>query len=153
MAFLIKSLNRRWSLYVVKDNKSAYAMHANSVMHIVGHVMGYFESCQVPVSPWALYLCTNGKQLKLGSEHFTSDGENPTPLLVNQIKAMDSRWDGFKAGAIWFEDVETKKDIKISDYKPGQMDWNKYIQSMLDNPEHSKEPSFYSVMNEVFGKH
>ena len=26
----IKFLNRRWSLYVVKDNNSAYAMHANS---------------------------------------------------------------------------------------------------------------------------
>jgi len=86
MAFFIKSLNRRWSLYVVKDNKSAYAMHANSVMHIVGYVMGYFANGQIPVSPWALYLCTNGKKLMLGSEHFSSDGESPTPLLINQIE-------------------------------------------------------------------
>jgi len=152
MAFLIKSLNRRWGLYIVKSNKTAYVMHANSVMQIVGYVMGFFENSQSPLSPWVLYLCTNGKQLMLGSEHFTSDGENPTPLLINQIEAMDPRWDGFKSGAIWFEDVETKKEIKISDYKPGQMDWNKYIRSRLDNPDLLNEPSFYSVMNEVFGK-
>ena len=44
MGFFIKSLNRRWSLYIVKENKSAYAMHANCVMQIVGHVMDYFAN-------------------------------------------------------------------------------------------------------------
>jgi len=152
VAFFIRSLNRRWSLYVVKNNRSAYAMHANSVLHIVGYVMGYFSKGRTPVSPWALYLCTNGKKLLLGSEHFTPDGESPTQALIDQFAAMDSRWDGFSAGPIWFEDVEGKKEVAIGNYTPGKMDWSKYIQSRLDDPGRPKETSFFSVMNEVFGE-
>jgi hypothetical protein len=148
MGFFIKSFNRRWSLYIVKENQSAYAMHANCVMQIVGYAMGYFANGCNPVQPWSLYLCSNGRKIMLGSEHFTSDGENPTHLLIQQIESIDSRWDGFKVGEIWCEDIATKKDIKISEYAPGRID----VQAMFDNIDKPRELTFYSVMNEVFGK-
>jgi len=34
-----------------RTNKSAYAMHANCVMQIVGHVMDYFANGCKPVQP------------------------------------------------------------------------------------------------------
>ena len=148
MGFLIKSFNRRWSLYVVKDNQSVVAMHANCVIQIVGYVMGYFANGRKPIQPWNLYLCSNGQQILLGSEHFTSDGENPTPLLIQQIESIDSRWNGFKAGEIWCEDAVTKKSLKISEHARGRID----VQAMFDNLDKPRERTFFSVMDEVFEK-
>ena len=82
MGFFIKSLNRRWSLYIVKENKSAYAMYAN-VMQIVGYAMGYFANGCKPVQ-----------------------------------------------------------------HAPGRID----VQSMFDNIDKPRELTFFSVMDEVFGK-
>jgi hypothetical protein len=87
MGFFIKSFNRRWRLVVVKENQSVVAMHANCVIQIVGYVMGYFANGSKPIQPWSLYLCSNGQQILLGSEHFTSDGENTTHLLIQQIES------------------------------------------------------------------
>lgn len=148
MAFFIKALNRRYSLYIVKANQSAYAMHGNSVMRIVGYVMGYFANGSKPLPPWHLYLCSNGQKILLGSEHFTSDGENPAPLLIEQIESIDSRWNGFSGGQIWCEDFATKKDIKISEYAPGKID----VQAIFDNIGKPREVTFFSALDEVFGK-
>ena len=148
MGFFSKSFNRRWSLYIVKENQSAYAMHANCVMQIVGYVMGHFANGSEPVHPWNLYLCSNGQKIMLGLEHFTPDGEHPTPLLIQQIEAIDSRWNGFKVGEIWCEDIATKKDIKISEQAPGRID----VQAMFCNIDKPKEITFFSVMDEIFGK-
>lgn len=148
MGLFFKSFNRRWSLYVVRGNQSAYAMHGNCVIQIVGYVMGYFANDRKPIPPWNLYLCSNGKQIQLGPEYFTSDGESPTPLLIQQIESIDSRWNGFKAGEIWCEDTVTKKPLKISEYTPGKID----VQAMFDNIDKPRELTFFAVMDEVFEK-
>ena len=147
MGFFTKSFNRRWSLYVVRGDQSAYAMHGNCVIQIVGYVMGYFANGSRPIPPWNLYLCSNGKQILLGPEHFTSDGDNPTHLLIQQIESIDSRWNGFKAGEIWCEDVVTKKPLKIIEYAP-KID----VHAMFENINKPREFTFYSAMDEVFGK-
>ena len=148
MGFFTKTFNRRWSLYIVRKNQSVYAMHGNSVMQIIGYVMGYFTNGQLPTNSWSLHLCSNGKQILLGTNHFTNDGENPTSLLIQQIESIDCRWDGFSADAIWFEDSVTKKSIPISEHAPGKID----VQSMFDNINKSKTLTFFSIMDEVFGK-
>jgi hypothetical protein len=118
MGFFIKSFNHRWSLHIVKGNQLAYAMHANSVMQLIGYVMNYFANNGRPVEPWSLYLSSNGQIVMLGSEHFTSDGENPTPRLIEQIDSLDSRWKYFKVGKVWFEEAATKKHLKITNAPP-----------------------------------
>lgn len=91
---------------------------------------------------------SNGKQILLGPEYFTSDGKNPTPLLIQKIESIDSHWNSFKAGEIWCEDAVTKKILKVSEHAQGRID----VQAMLDNLDKPRERTFSSVMDEVFEK-
>lgn len=150
MGLLNKLFGFRWSLYIVQnENQLAYAMHENSVVRMVGYVMGYFADGGKPVEPWSLYLNFNHKQqtIKLGPEHFTPDGENVSPALILQIESIDPGWQ-VKGGKPIFEEAATKKRIKITEYTPGRID----IQAMFDNIDKPSELTFNSVMDEVFGK-
>ena len=91
-------LGYRWSLYIVRNEKELlYAMHANAVLGMVGYVMLSFANGSRPVAPWSLYLNFNhsNKTIKLGPEHFTTDGQHCTPELINQIRAIDP---GYQVG-------------------------------------------------------
>ena len=125
-------------------------MHENSVTRMLGYVMEYFADGGRPIEPWSLRLNFNHKHqaIKLGPEHFTPDGENITPVLIQQIESIDPGWK-VKGGEPVFEEAATKKRIRISEYAPGQID----IQAMLNNIDKPRELTFYSVMDEVFGKH
>ena len=150
MGFLNKLFGFRWSLYIVQNgNQLAYAMHEHSVMRMIGYVMGYFADGGRPVEPWILYLNFNHKHqtIKLGPEHFTQDGENVTPLLVQQIESIDPGWK-VKGGEPVFEEAATKKRIKITEFAPGKIN----IQAMFADVGKPRELTFYSVMDEVFGK-
>lgn len=150
----ILNLNRlfgfRWSLYVVRNgNQLVYAMHENAVIRMVGCVMGYFAGGREPVEPWSLHLNFNHKHqtIRLDSRHFTADGENVTPILIQEIQSIDPGWN-VKGGDPVFEEVATKKRIKIADRHIGRID----IQAMLDNIGRPREVTFFSVMDEVFGE-
>jgi len=134
---------------VQDGNKLTYAMHENSVMRMLGYVMGYFGNGGMPVEPWSLHLNFNHKHksIKLGSEHFSPTGENVTPELVRQISAVDPGWK-VKGNEPVFEDAVTKKKLKISDHRSGQID----LQAMIDAVGSPKEPTFYRVMDQVFDK-
>ena len=145
-----KLLGFRWSLYVVQhDNQLAYAMHENSVLRMVGYVMHYFADGGRPVDPWSLYLNFNHKHktIKLQPEHFTSNGENITKLLIQQIEAMDPGWQ-VKGGEPIFEEAATKRRLKITEHELGKID----LQKMMDSINKPREVTFYSVMDGVFGK-
>lgn len=142
-------LGYRWSLYIVRnENELLYAMHENSVLGMVGYFMSYFANGSIPVAPWSLYLNFNhaNKTIKLGSEHFTADGKNSTPELIRQIKAIDP---GYQVGSAEpvFEEAATRKSLKISEYGAG-VD----LQAMVDNIGKPRKITFFSVMDEVFGK-
>lgn len=150
MGFFNRKLGFRWSLYVVQnENELLYAMHENAVLRMVGYVMGYFAEGGKPIHPWSLHLNFNHSHqtIKLGPEHFTPDGENLTPTLIHKIAAIDPGWQ-VGDGEPVFEEVATKKQIKISEYPPGQLD----IQAMFDNMHKPRELTFYRVMDEVFGR-
>ena len=147
MGFFNKLLGYRWSLYVVRNEKELiYAMHEHSVIRMLGYVMLYFENGGKPVEPWSLYLNfnKNHQKLKLGTEHFTPDGTNLSPLLIKQIEAIDSGWK-VKGSEPVFEEVATKKRLKISRE-------NISIQGMLENVNKPSEITFFTVMRQVFGK-
>lgn len=115
MNSLSKLLGFRWSLYVVQnENQLLYAMHEHAVIRMVGYVMHYFADGGAPVKPWSLYLNFNQKHqnIRLGSEHFTPDGKNVTPLLIEQIESLEPGWK-IKGGEPIFEVPATKKRIKI----------------------------------------
>lgn len=150
MSFFNKLFGFRWSLYIVKNGSQlAYALHEHSVMRMLGYVMGYFADGGKPVEPWSLYLNFNHKhqKIKLGSEHFTPNGENVTPTLVQQIESIDPGWQ-VKGAEPVFEEAATKKRIKISQHTSGHID----TQEMFDKIDRPRELTFYSVMDEVFGK-
>jgi hypothetical protein len=150
MGFFNKLLGFRWSLYIVRDgNQLVYAMHEHSVFGMIGYVMSCFANGGKPVEPWDLYLNFNHKHqlIKLGPEHFSSDGKQVTPLLIQQIESIDPGW-RVKGGEPVFEDAVTKKRIKITDHVPGKFD----LQAMLDNIDKTPEPTFFSILDEVFGK-
>lgn len=150
MGLLSKLFGFRWSLYIVRDGKSlAYAMHENSVVRLAGYVMGYFAGGSQPVSPWSLYLNFNQthKTILLQPRHFTADGENVTPALIAEVEAIDPGW-RVKGVEPVFEEAATKKRIKISEHSPGNID----IEAIMRNLDKPREVTFYSVMDEVFGK-
>ena len=149
MGFLNRLLGFRWSLYIVQNgNQLAYAMHEHSVMRMIGYVMGRFANGGKPVDPWSLHLNFNHKHtsIKLGPEHFTPDGKNVTPLLMQQIESIDPGWK-VKGGEPVFEEAATKKRIKITDHTPGKID----LQAMLENIDKPRELTFFRVLDEVFG--
>lgn len=146
MGFFDKLLGFRWSLYIVQNgNQLTYAMHEHAVIRMAGYVMGYFADGAKPVEPWSLYLNFNHKHqsFQLLSEHFTPDGENITPLLIQKIESIDAGWQ-VKGGEPIFEEAATKKRIKI------QESASEYLQSAYTNKP--RELTFYRVMDEVFGK-
>ena len=153
MGFLNKLFGFRWSLYIIRDeNQLAYAMHENSVRVLVQYLMLYAKGRR-PVEPWSLHLNFNRKHqtIKLEPELFTL--EFMSPELKRRIESIDPDWD-VKGGEPWFEEASTKKHLKIADASPLGRDLatiNRDLQAMLDNPL-PPETTFYSVMNEVFGK-
>jgi hypothetical protein len=150
LGLLNKLLGFRWSLYIVRDGKTlAYAMHENSVVRLAGYAMGYFAGGAQPVAPWSLYLNFNHahKTIQLQSHHFTADGENITPALVAEVEAIDPGW-RVKGAEPVFEEAATKKRLKISEHSVGNID----IEAMMRSLDKPRQVTFYSVMDEVFGK-
>ena len=149
MSILNKLFGFRWSLYVVQNEKQlAYAMHENSVMRIVGYVMGRFAGGKQPVAPWSLQLNFNQshKTIKLRPDHFTTDGENITQALTREIEAIDPGWQ-VKGGEPVFEEAASKKRLKISEHVSGKID----LEAMMRDIDKPREVTFFSVMDEVFG--
>ncbi len=154
MGFFNKLFGFRWSLYIIRnENQLVYAMHEHSVRMLVEYVMRYFAEGRRPVEPWSLHLNFNHKHqtIKLEPELFTPNGEYMSPELKRRIESIDPGWE-VKGGEPWFEEAATKKHLKITDYPPGQdiATINSYIQARLDGKP--SETTFYSVMDEVFGK-
>jgi hypothetical protein len=157
MGLFNKLFGYRWSLYVIRHDKElVYVMHENSVMRMIGYLAGYFEDGHNPVEPWSLYFNFNSNHnlIKLGPEHFQK-GELPSNILINRISQIDPGWQVKGAEPVFME-AATKKQLKIMDYPMGRSsdDIAKWMQDTMNNMETGKkeEPTFFSVMNEVFGK-
>ena len=150
MSVLNKWLGFRWSLYIAQNGTQlVYAMHENSVMRIVGYVMGYFANGAQPVPPWSLYLNFNHthKTIQLRREVLRPTGDNITNRLITDIEAIDPGWKVKGAEPI-FEEAATKRRLKITEHRPGHID----LQGMMDSLNKPGEVTFYSVMDEGFGK-
>jgi hypothetical protein len=144
----------RWSLYVVKnDNQLLYAMHANSVMGMVGYVMTSFRDGQEPVEPWSLFLNFNHKHklIKLAPHHFKDNGDNVSARLISEIEAIDKNW-RVKYQEPVFEDALTKMRLKISSSN-GAIDMNAlFEQAKAELSGKPKDVTFFSVLDKVFGR-
>ena len=150
MGFLNKIFGFRWSLYIVREpGQLVYAMHENSAIRIAGYVMDYFQGGATPKPPWSLYLNFNHKQraFRLEPSHFTADGENLTAELLGRIQALDPGWQ-VKGGEPVFEEAATKKQLPITEHKRGTID----IEAMIRNAGKPRETTFFSVMDQVFGR-
>jgi hypothetical protein len=150
MGILNNLFGYRWSLYIVRhENQVCYAMHADSVMGIIGYVMNYFEDGFRPVEPWSLYLNFNRKHqtIKLAPEHFS--GSKVSRFLIERIEALDTDWQQLYRDPV-FEEAASKKRLPISGKKQS-------IEEMFENAKaeqtgnKTKEVTFFSIMQEVFG--
>lgn len=149
MSIFNKIFGFRWSLYIVRDeDKTAYAMHENSVIRILGYIAGSFEGGANPVKPWSLVLNFNhsNKTIKLTSSHFTDEGDL-SYSLIREIEKIDPNY-RVRDGEPVFEEAGTRKRLKISDYQSGEIG----IQSMIDNFDKPQEVTFFSIIKMVFGK-
>lgn len=149
MGLFNKLFGFRWSLYIVRnENELIYAMHENSVIRIIGYCMSYFIDGENPVSPWSLHLNFNKKHksFKLQSSHITPDGENFTDSLIKQIETIDPGY-RVKGGEPIFINARTKKQLEIHH----KIDYSN-LQKEIDNAGKLEEPTFFSIMDQVFGK-
>lgn len=138
----------RWSLYIVANgNQLAYAMHENSVIRLLTYLMEFYSDGKQPIAPWSLCLNYNKTHqlIKLGPEHFTSDG-NPSPLLIEITKSIDPNW-SIKGDEPVFEEAATRKRLKIQNTieRFDATAINEYMSKL-------NEPTFVSVMNKIFGR-
>lgn len=144
-----KLLGFRWSLYVVRGDKQLiYAMHDDSVLGIVGYVMGYFQGGAKPVPPWSLYLNFNKKHqsFELRPEHFTTDGQDVTPLFIQEIESIDPGYLDVTGGDPVFLEAATNRELPIV----GKIDYSSSV-SVLASLRNSREGTFFSIMDDVFG--
>ncbi len=150
MGLFNRMFGYRWSLYIVLDgNQLIYAMHQDSVLRIVGYVMGYFANGGRPSERWSLHLNFNKRHeaFKLEPEHFTPDGTSVTPSLIHQIEAIDPGWK-VPGGEPVFIEVATGKHLKIGEGASGQID----IQAMLNSIKEPSDLTFFFVMDKIFEK-
>ena len=148
----------RWSLYIVRnENELVYVMHENSVIRILGYVMGNYRDGAAPVPPWSLNLNFNKehKSIHLRPDHFVN-GDGISDELMNEIRAIDPGY-MVPGGEPVFAEAKSKKRLKISD-RPLNMDPEKtlqYYQELLADAgkkQKPKDPTFYDVIKEVFGQ-
>ena len=91
MGLLNKFFGYRWSLYVLKNDELHYAMHNDSVIRIIGYIMGYFERNGNPKPPWTLRLNFNKdhNSIILNKNSFNENYDFPSKELMDQIKNID----------------------------------------------------------------
>lgn len=150
MGFFNKIFGYRWSLYITKNKKNlVYVMHANSVLSMVGYVMGKFANGSSPVPPWSLYLNFNKKNesFELLPEHFTPNGENITKTLKQKLELIDPNWlIGDEREQVFLE-ATTKKKLEISRKR------NYFnLQEEIDDMNAPKDPTFFDIIRGVFGE-
>lgn len=140
----------RWALFIVHgDTEIRYAMYCNSVIRMIGYVMGYYEHGSKPVQPWSLWLFSfpSQKRLLLQPEFFTPDGANITPDLIEAIESIDQRWK-IKGDEPVFEEYASKNKLPLSAHGAGKSIDVTALYASLNDPQ---EETFYSVMDGVFG--
>jgi hypothetical protein len=159
MGLLNRLFGFRWSLYVVTDgNVLHYAMNGNSVMYMLGYVMGRYADGGRPVPPWSLHLNFNRKQqaFELLPEHFSPDGKQLSQSLIRKIESIDPGWSvaggRLTGGEPVFEELPSRRQIKVNSIA----DWTnpdkimEYMRALAAGaPE---EETFFRVMDRVFGR-
>lgn len=149
MAFLSRLLGYRWSLYIVIDgNKLCYAVHENAVVRILGYVISRFHEYGDPVPPWSLHLNFNRNHTSfpLQRQHFSGDGQDLSPLLLQKLREIDPKYDQIRGAEPVVVEVATKKHIPISSATSMEDIMKRFSdRSLMD------EITLSSILDEVFG--
>ena len=158
MGLLNRLFGFRWSLYVVTDgNVLRYAMNWDSVMYMLGYVMGRYADGGRPVPPWSLHLNFNRKQqaFELLPEHFSPDGKQLSQALIRKIESIDPGW-RVSGGRLMgdepvVEECPSRRHIKVGSKVGWTADkWMEDTRARLAGvPE---EETFLRVLDRVFGR-
>jgi hypothetical protein len=134
------------SLFLKKDGKTLYAMHENSPIKLAWQCTGYFKEGVHQDPAWKILLNfnTKNKSIELGKQHFKDHGQSVSNLLMNEMMAIDSEIMLSRGGEPVFEDVLTKKRLKVNEVN--EID----IQDLKDHSRHLTEVSFLNIMDNIF---
>ena len=149
MGTIKKPFTFRWTLYILKgEDEIAYVILADCAYSIVSLVMQHFIDGLKPVPPWSLHLQfhAGGESFELRPEHFTNNGKFFTQDFINKMNGLDPLWVKFPKAVPLVLEAATKKKL----HGPEEM-YNGSYES-LQNFLNPKEPTFHSVIGEVFGR-
>lgn len=146
MGWFSKPKGYRWSVYFVHNgNELVYVMSENSIMRMLGYIMGRYAHGGMTKSDWSIVLNYNyeNRTILLSPHHFNEDGTNVTQALISDIEEIDTGWK-VKGAEPVFHEASTKKRIPLSS---GVID----LQKMIDDAKTGKqEITFSKVMDYVF---
>lgn len=110
--------------------------------------MPYFADGEAPHPPWSLHLNFNrkNKSFELQPHHFSASRDELTTALIERIRQIDPGY-RVKGGEPVFVDAVTRRQLKLRE----AVDYSD-LQRMINRLGRPKEPTFYSVMDEVFGR-
>ena len=146
----------RWSLYINHSGVPKYFLDADSVLTLIACVMPGFAGGRQPVQPWSLALIFNQthQHIVLGQPHFERDGQNITPLLMEEIAAIAPDYEAEYGGKPVFSDANTGKWLEICNYRKYATltPLEKFKSSLLDWGGEKPAMDFTSVFNKVFNR-
>ena len=152
MGFLNRLFGYRWSLYIViNERQLCFVMHENSVVRLLGYVIGRFHEFGGPVPPWSLHLNfkREHRSIRLRREHFTADGEDLSALLINELREIDREFDSVAGGEPVLMEAATKKRIPIES-PTASMSLEEKMR-YYSVPSSERPVTLFSILDAVFG--
>ena len=153
---LPKDYRYKWSLYIIHSGAPKYFLDADSALTLTDYVISGFRNGKQPVRPWALALIFNPthRHIVLLPDHFESDGDNITPLLMNQIAEIDPDYGVENGRKPVFSDAVTGKWLEMDNYQAyaTQSAFQKFKSGLLDWGPVKEEADFTAVFNKIFDR-
>lgn len=140
----------RWTLYILRGDTPAYALHQDSAVRLAGSVMGNFCRGKRPAEPWKLQLTFNATNaaITLRPEHFVSGDYDLTPALIAEIREIDPGYMVPGAEPI-IEELPSRRRIPTGLLTEANI--GDHIARMLDVTEDlPEEQSLRTILDEIF---
>lgn len=122
-------------------------MDDNSVIKAVSYFLPYFQKNTHPKAPWSIHLNFNWKHVSFELlETHVNEAGFPSSELFRKIETIDPGWMVSSRGEPRLLDLKTKRPLKTL-----SVDMFASIEERMQALENPREPTFFSVMDEVFG--
>jgi len=104
----------RWSVYFMEGSTPRFVLHEDSVVRMLGYLMGSYCRHGSPKPPWELFLDFGGQRLRIERGHFSPDGEDLSRELIQALRAVDPNFDRIKGDDPDFVDLKTRRRLPLT---------------------------------------